>query len=176
MDSGSLISERALPDLEDGGTESSHPSVGDGSWDDPSVSDETLLTEQNEPEPGSDGKESHYSSLGEKSLEREGKYLTGVAVGRGAQGVDLAIPASELVNPVALPSRNCTDEWPAQFANGKTDIRFDNGDVWSFSNQIRGRIEDYIGAPVDWWPLSPREKALPNGFTRVRWTCVSRIT
>ena len=94
--------------------------------------------------------------------------------GQGIQGADLAIPTSEIANAVAVPPQNCADEWPAQFANGKTDIRFDNGGVWSFSNQIKGRIEDYIGAPVDWWPLSPREKALPNGFTRVRWTCVSR--
>ena len=153
MDDGSLISEYVVPELENGDTESHR--------------------QRNGPEPGNDDKESYYPSRDDESLEQE-KYPTRAVAGQGTKGAELVIPASELVSPIAVPSQNCTDEWPAEFANGKTDIRFDSGDVWSFSNQIKGRIEDYIGAPVDWWPLSPREKALPDGFTRVRWTCVSR--
>lgn len=136
------------------------------------VDDGTLLAEKGEPEPENNGRRPRYP-LDEGNFEQDGEYPTETQVAEGARRLDSAVQASESVNLVAVGSLNCTEQWPARFAEGKANIHFDSRDVWSFSNQIKGSIEDFIGVPVNWWPLSAREKALPDGFSRVRWTCVS---
>ena len=83
---------------------------------------------------------------------------------------------SEAINTVKATQQVCVDQWPTLFADGKTEIRFDDGDTWSFSNEIKGLIEDFIGAPVDWWPLNARRRPLQDGFSRVTWKCVSRAS
>ena len=79
-------------------------------------------------------------------------------------------------NTAKVTHQVCVDQWPALFADGKTDIHFDDEDTWSFSNEIKGLIEDFIAAPVDWWPLSARRRPLQDGFSRVRWKCVRRAS
>lgn len=119
------------------------------------------------PELGNGDKEPHHFPLVKGNSKHDGSVG-----GEGARGAGSAIQVPELVNSAKVTSQNCVDQWPALFADGKTNIRFDNGDVWSFCNQVKGSIEDFIGVPVSWWPLSPRRKALPEGFSRVRWICV----
>ena len=178
----SLVERRKSWKLENKSWGSHQPTVSGGSLveelesqeeepHDPFMGAWTLIAEAEKK-----GKEpkAHYPPPGEGSFEQDGKTPTETVVGEGDHGAYSAIQVSELVNPVAVISQNCVDEWPTRFADGKTEIRFDSADVGSFSNQIKGMIEDYFGAPVDWWPLSARERPLPNGFTRVRWTCVSR--
>ena len=137
---------------------------------DPSVDNGTLVAEGSGLEPEKGANESH--SMGEEDFEQDGKNLTETI---GAKGVDSSIQAPQpVVSPVVAAPQDCVDKWPALFADGKTDIHFDNGNLWSFSNEVKGLIENFIGAPVNWRPLSARRKPLPNGFSRVRWKCVSR--
>lgn len=120
-----------------------------------------------------EGKEPHYAPLGERGFEQVGYYPTKTMVDEGVRGADSAIQASELGNLVAAISQDRDDKWPALFADGKTDIRFDDANPRSFSDEIKGSIENFIGVRVNWWPLSARRKALPEGFSRVGWKCVS---
>lgn len=125
------------------------------------------------PDPDSGDMEPRCFPSGERNLgEEDGRYPTEPV---GADGANSAARASEPVDPVAARRRACdTPPWPAVFTEGMTDILFDDEDaeVWSFSNRIKGAIEDHIGAPVAWWPLSPRLKPLTDGSSRIRWKCV----
>ena len=135
--------------------------------------DETLVAELSGLEPETVGEEPQYSHLIEESSKQDGEYRT-KTVGAEGELAGSAIQAPDLVNPAAATSQLCADKWPALFADGKTDIHFDDEDFWSFSNEVKGSIESFIGAPVNWWPLSARRRPLPDGFSRVKWKCVSR--
>ena len=141
---------------------------------DHSGSDGTLPAVRSGPEPRNSGKEPHYFPPGEGRPKQDGKYPTETARGEGAQAADSAIEALKppVADPVAVTSLNCFDEWPSVLTDGKPGIHFDDEGVWSFSNYIKGSIEDFIGVPVYWWPLSPRRDAIPHGFSRAIWTCV----
>lgn len=113
----------------------------------------------------SEGREPHFSPLGVGSFDRGREDTTKTVGNRDMRGADSAIETSELT------SQDCFDRLPELFADGRSSIRFDN-EVWSFSNQIKGLIEDFIGVPIYWWPLSARRVPLPHGFSRAMWTCV----
>jgi hypothetical protein len=118
-------------------------------------------------------------ALGDEKFGEVEKYPikpiaeTGTPEVNDAGGVGSTTQLFGVVGTVPVVPQVCVDQWPALFANGKIDIQFDNGDVWSFSNEIKGWIEDFIGAPINWWPLSARRKPLLDGSSRVRWKCVS---
>ena len=40
---------------------------------------------------------------------------------------------------------------------------------------LKGQFEDAIGEPWDWWPLKPCSRAIPDGESRLWWTCVSEL-
>ena len=189
MDGGRLVAERSRPEFENEGRGSQHPSVGDGtsvaeqigleleskdkSPDGPSMGDGTLIAERSGPEPEKKWKEPNCSPLGEVGFGPQ-KY-SAETVGVEDERAGEAIQAPDLLNPVEATPQLCADKWPALFADGKTDIHFDDEDFfWSFSNEVKGSIESFIGAPVNWWPLSARRRPLPDGFSRVKWKCVSR--
>ena len=141
---------------------------------DPSAGDGALPAVQSGPESRNSGKEPHDSPRGEGRPKQDGEYPTETVRGKGAQAADSTIEALKqpVADAVAVTSQNCFDEWPALVADGKPGIHFDDEDDWSFSNYIKGLIEDFIGVPVYWWPLSPRREAILHGLSRARWTCV----
>lgn len=82
--------------------------------------------------------------------------------------------AGKDVDPdIPTPAEEGKYLWATIFADGKTDISFGNEHSWSLPNEAKGWIEDFIDAPINWWPISPRRRSLPEGFTRVNWRCVS---
>ena len=109
--------------------------------------------------------------LRERSPGGNGTYPTGTV---GTEGAGSAIQASELVEPVAPNRRTRALLWPALFADGTTDIFFDDEDeeLRSYSNRTKGAIEDFVGVPLAWQPLSLRLKPLTGGSSWVRWKCV----
>lgn len=82
--------------------------------------------------------------------------------------------AGKDVDPgIPTPAEEGKYLWATIFADGKTDISFENEHPWSLPNEAKGWIEDFIDTPINWWPISPRRRSLPEGFTRVNWRCVS---
>jgi hypothetical protein len=106
-------------------------------------------------------------SVEDRSLGQRGDYPI---EGNAARDAD---SATGLMNTVAHQG-NVVGQCPSFFV-GMTDIHFENEDAWTLSNKIKGLIEDFIEAPLIWWPLSPRRKPLQDGFSRVSWKCVSGI-
>ena len=185
-----LPAERSVPALGDQGEEPHRrPSVIDGNSvgeriglepeseeepHGPSVGVDTLLAEQSVPRLENEGEEPHHRpSVVDGSLEQDGNHPIVIAEGGDGRVADPAIQIPEYVNTITAAPQVYTDRWPALFADGKTDIHFDDTNPWSFSNGIKGLIENLIGARVNWWPLSARREALPSGFSRVTWKCVS---
>lgn len=194
MDVKIPVPEQTRPELDNEGGGSHLSSMGDGGSiaegveselekeeekephdHDPSLEGRALLTVQSGLQPEKERGEPHYIPLSERSFEQDGKPPAETVGCGGAQEAGPAVQTSELMNTVTATPQNDTDNWPALFVDGKTDIHFDDGNLWSFSNEIKGSIENFIGARVNWWPLSARRKVLPDGFSRVRWKCVSVV-
>ena len=129
--------------------------------------DDTFLAERSGPY--------HHPSVDGGSLEQQGgKHPIKTVESGDVRGAGSTIQMAEYENAVTAAPQVCTDKWPALFAHGKTDIHFDDSNRWSLSNEIKGWIENKIGARVNWWPLCARREALRDGFSRVTWKCVSR--
>ena len=144
---------------------------GEGKPLDSSVGEEGLLAE---PEPGKESKKPYcHPSAADESLEPDGKHPIKAVEGNNVREIGRALRKPELVNTITAAPQVCTDAWPALFANGKTDVHFDDRNPQSRSNDIRGWIEKKIGARVNWWSLSARRDKLRDGFWRVTWKCVS---
>jgi len=52
-------------------------------------------------------------------------------------------------------------------------IRISYQETSSFSNHLKGIVEDLTKETWEWWPLKPRIRPLPPGHARLRWDCVS---
>lgn len=95
----------------------------------------------------------------------------------GGSNLQECIPLTTAADEGHAPALSTEDDintWPGVFSDGKADIGFEYETPWALPNEVKGWIEDFIGIPINWWPLYPRRRSLPNDYVRVNWTCVSR--
>lgn len=54
-----------------------------------------------------------------------------------------------------------------------TDIRFSDHENLTLTDHLKALVEEALSESWDWWPLEARIPSLRDGYTRVKWQCVS---